>query len=273
MTPGASRRLSVLGRTLFLGLVGLFLALPLIVVASVSFNEKKRMFFPPKGFTANWYGAFFADSAWMRALENSLIVSFSAAALSCLIALPIAYALWARGGALPKALSGLAVTPFMMPPVIMAIGFVLFWGGLGHVGQIENTILSHAVLLCALPFICISVGLQSIDRSLLDAARTMGARDDEVFRTVVLPIVLPYIVSGFCFAFVLSLNEFIVAYMVAGFAVETLPIKILNSLRGGFTPTMSVGAVLFMVAGLVAFSLIAIFGDLPKLLGAQGRDR
>lgn len=263
---------AVLARSLFLGLVGLFLALPLFVVAAVSFNEKKRMFFPPKGFTFGWYGDFFTDPAWMNALYNSTVVSLAAAAVSCAIAGPIAYAMWSRGGWAAKALSSLAVTPFMMPPIIMAIGFVLFWGGIGHVGQLENTILSHGVLFSALPFICISVGLQSIDPSLLDASRTMGAREDVVLRTVVLPIIAPYILSGFCFAFVLSLNEFIVAYMVAGFAVETLPIKILNSLRGGFTPTMSVGAVLFMLAGLVIFSLVAAFGDLPKLLGAERRD-
>lgn len=264
---------SKLFRGLFLGSVALFMILPLFVIASVSFNERNRMFFPPRGFTFRWYGDFVSDPAWVRALENSLIVGLAAATIACLIALPVAYHLWARGGAFMKALAGLAVTPFMMPPIIIAIGMVLFWAGLGRVGQIENTILSHAVLLTALPFITISVGLQSIDPSVLDAARTMGAREDTVVRTVILPILLPYIFSGFCFALVISLNEFIVAYLVAGFAVETLPIKILNSLRGGFTPTMSVGAVFFMIAGAVIFSLIALFGDLPKLLGAERPER
>src|SRR3546814_1659174 len=63
----------------------------------------------------------------------------------------------------------------------------------------------------------------------------MGAGDRTVFRTIVLPMVLPYLISGYAFAFVLSLNEYIVAYMVAGFTVETLPIKIFNSLRYGYT--------------------------------------
>lgn len=253
----------------FLTLLALFLALPLIVVAAVSLNDKRRLIFPPEDPTLKWYDYFFASPAWMNALENSLIVGLTSAAVATSIALPIAYVLWRRGGAYARLISLLAVVPFMMPPVIMAIGFILFWGTVGHVGQIENTILSHGVLVCALPLITISVGLSSIDRALLDAASTMGARPDTVFRTVILPMVLPYVLSGYCFALVLSLNEYIVAFMVAGFAVETLPIKILNSLRGGFTPAMSVGAVLFMAGGLLIFSAVALFGDLPKLLGAE----
>ena len=66
----------------------------------------------------------------------------------------------------------------------------------------------------------------------------------------------------------LSLNEYIVAYMVAGFTVETLPIKIFNSLRYGHTPVMACVAVAFVVLAGVVFGRIARFGDLPRLLGA-----
>ena len=101
----------------------------------------------------------------------------------------------------------------------------------------------------------------------------MGANERTVLRTVILPLVLPYIVSGYAFVFVLSLNEYIVAYMVVGFTVETLPIKIFNSLRYGYTPTMAAVTVVFVATAAVVFSLIARFGDLPRLLGAwAGRD-
>jgi putative spermidine/putrescine transport system permease protein len=133
----------------------------------------------------------------------------------------------------------------------------------------EDTILSHAVVFVTLPLTTIGLGFQSIDLALVEAARTMGARDSEVLRTVIRPIVLPYLLSGLVFVFILSLNEYIIAYMVAGFEVETLPIKVFNNLRMGFTPTMCVGAVLFMLLGTLGFGAIALLGDLPKLLGAR----
>jgi putative spermidine/putrescine transport system permease protein len=108
-----------------------------------------------------------------------------------------------------------------------------------------------------------------VDTALLEVARTMGAREGDLFRTVVLPIILPYIVCGLVFVFILSLNEYIIAYMCAGFSVETLPINVFNNLRMGFQPTMCVGAVLSMLVGVAGFGLIAALGDLPKLLGAR----
>src|SRR3546814_3886870 len=74
----------------------------------------------------------------------------------------------------------------------------------------------------------------------------MGANDRTVFRTVVVPLILPYLVSGYAFAFVLSLNEYIIAYMTVGFTLETLPIKIFNALRYGYTPTMAAVSVFFV---------------------------
>ena len=88
-----------------------------------------------------------------------------------------------------------------------------------------------------------------------------------------LPIIRPYLISGFAFAFVLSLNEYIIAFMTVGFTVETLPIKIFNSLRYGYTPVMASVAVFFIVVNVVIFGLIGRFGNLPKLLGAWSEER
>jgi putative spermidine/putrescine transport system permease protein len=160
----------------------------------------------------------------------------------------------------------------MLPPVITALGFLLFWVNAGMYGQMPATLVSHAIFFVTLPLVTLSLGFTAIDRSLVEAAATMGADDRTIFRTVVLPLILPYIVSGYAFAFVLSLNEYIVAYMTVGFTMETLPIKIFNALRYGYTPTMASVTILFVATAAVIFSLVARFGDLPKLLGAMSSD-
>jgi putative spermidine/putrescine transport system permease protein len=95
----------------------------------------------------------------------------------------------------------------------------------------------------------------------------MGADEKTIFFTIVLPLIRPYIISGYAFTFVLSMNEYIIAYMVAGFTVETLPIKIFNALRYGYSPVMAAVAVMFVLVALVVFGLIGRFGNLPRLLG------
>lgn len=256
------------GRNLFMTLVVLFLAAPLIVVAGVSLNVEKQLLFPPRGLSLTWYVDLFREADWLNAVKNSLIVAVSSAALAVSIAFPLAYFLWRHRVWYAQALFALGLAPFTLPPVITALGFLIFWVSTGFYGQMIATLISHAIFFVTLPLVTISLGLESIDRQLIEASQVMGADDRTVFRTVVLPLVRPYLISGYAFAFVLSLNEYIVAYMVAGFTVETLPIKIFNSLRYGYTPIMASVAVMFVLLAILVFGLIARFGDLPKLLGA-----
>ena len=260
-------------KRLFFFAVGLFLALPLIVVAGVSINEKQTLAFPPQGFSLGWYGEIFANPEWRSALVASLTLAATSAALALLIALPLAWFLWRRVAPWANILQLLGVAPFTLPPVITALGLLTFWATTGFYGQPWTAAISHAIFFVTLPLVTLSLGFSAIDRSLVEAAATMGADDRVIFRTVVLPLILPYIVSGYAFAFVLSLNEYIVAYMTVGFTMETLPIKIFNALRYGYTPTMASVTVLFLAIAAVVFGLVARFGDLPKLLGAMGDER
>ncbi|PCK77150.1 ABC transporter permease [Rhizobium sophoriradicis] len=256
-------------RNVFFGLVGLFLALPLIVVAGVSVNAKQSLTFPPQGFSLGWYGQIFLDMEWRNALIASLVLALSSAALAVLIALPLAWFLWRRYAPWANIFQLLGVAPFTLPPVITALGLLTFWATTGFYGQPWTAVIGHAIFFVTLPLVTISLGFSAIDRALVEAASTLGGDDRAVFRTVVLPLISPYIVSGYAFAFVLSLNEYIVAYMTVGFTLETLPIKIFNSLRYGYTPTMAAVTVLFVATAAIVFSLVARFGDLPKLLGAM----
>lgn len=263
---------ATLRRIVFL-LVALFLAGPLIVVAGVSVNEKQSLIFPPEGFSFTWYGQIFTDPGWRSALVNSLTLAAASAALAVIIAMPLAWFLWRRIVPWARIFQLLGVAPFILPPVITALGFLTFWATVGAYGQPWTAAISHAIFFVTLPLVTLSLGFSSIDRSLVEAASTMGADDRTVLRTVVLPLILPYVISGYAFAFVLSLNEYIVAYMTVGFTMETLPIKIFNALRYGYTPTMAAVSIFFVAVAAIVFGLIARFGDLPRLLGALSGDR
>ena len=253
---------------LYLALVGIFLAAPIVVVTGVSFNEKQNLAFPPQGFSFHWFAQIFTDPEWLRALIASVLLAVTSAALAVVIALPLAWFLWRRIAPWAQVFQLLGVAPFTLPPVITALGFLTFWATSGFYGQPWTAVIAHAIFFVTLPLVTLTLGFSSIDRSLTEAAATMGADDRTVFRTVVLPLILPYVVSGYAFAFVLSLNEYIVAYMTIGFVRETLPIKVFNALRYGYTPTMAAVSVLFVAVTAAVFGLIARFGDLPKLMGA-----
>lgn len=259
---------TVLRRLYFLA-VAIFMSMPLMVVLGVSVNEKQDLAFPPVGFSLAWYAQIFTDPEWRRALIASLGLALSAAALAVAIALPLAWFLWRRIAPWANVFQLLGLAPFVLPPVITALGFLTFWATTGFYGAVWTAVISHAIFFVTLPLVTLSLGFASIDRSLVEAASTMGADDRTVMKTVVLPLILPYLVSGYAFAFVLSLNEYIVAYMTVGFVIETLPIKIFNALRYGYTPTMAAVSVFFVAVAALVFGLIARFGDIRRLLGAM----
>ena len=265
--------MSLFLRRFYFVLVGLFLSAPLIVVAGVSVNARQTLAFPPQGFSLAWYVEIFADTGWRNALFASLTLATLSAALAVAIALPLSWFLWRRIAPWANIFQLLGIAPFTLPPVITALGLLTFWATTGFYGQPWTAVISHAIFFVTLPLVTLSLGFSAIDRSLVEAAATMGADDRTIFRTVVLPLITPYLVSGYAFAFVLSLNEYIVAYMTVGFTMETLPIKIFNALRYGYTPTMASVTVLFVVLAAVIYSLIARYGDLLKLLGANSGEK
>ncbi|WP_172299210.1 ABC transporter permease [Pseudoruegeria sp. HB172150] len=262
-------RLSKFG-FIFMALSGVVLFLPILVVSASALNGGRSMLFPPQDPTLARFGEFFiSEPIWRNALKNSVIISLSSAALSVLFAWPAAYFIWKRSTALSRVIAGLMAMPFAVPPIVFGVGLGFMWAFSGGLGTIWAGILSLGALFAALPLVTISIGLQSIDDAHLDAAATMGATEATAFRTIVLPQTIPYTISGFFFAMVLSFNEFIVMFFVSSSAYSTVTLQIFNSLRNGFTPTMAVAAITFIVVSLVVFSLVARFGDLPRLMGAD----
>ncbi len=255
---------------LYMGIVALVLALPIVVVCAAALNSGRSMFFPPQNPTMARFGEFFiSEPVWTEALWNSIIVAVGAATLAIAMAWPIAYFLWFTGSKLSKVLAGLGSLPFAVPPIVFGVGLGFFWAFTGGLGALWAGVISHAILLMALPLVTISIGLQSIDRAHLDAAATMGATEQVAFKTVVLPQTVPYTISGFFFVLVLSFNEFIVIFFVSASSYATVTLQIFNSLRNGYTPTMAVAAILFLTVSVLVFSAVARWGDLPRLMGAD----
>ncbi|MGF1553113.1 MAG: ABC transporter permease [Paracoccaceae bacterium] len=254
----------------FMAFCALFLMGPIAVVCAAALNGGRTMTFPPENPTLARFGDFFeAGGIWMVALEHSALIALGSAMLATLMAWPAAYLVWRHGGRAHRLLASTVALPFALPPIVFGVGLGFLWSFTGALGQVWAGVLSHAALHAALPLVTVSIGLAAIDRAHLDAAATMGATEGVRIRTVVLPQTLPYTLSGFLFALILSFNEFIVVFFVSASAYSTVTLQIFNSLRNGFTPTMAVGAIAFIAVSLAVFGAIARFGDLPRLMGAD----
>ena len=227
------------------------------------------MAFPPQDPSINWYVNFFADPSWTSSLFNSVLIAVVSSVFATAIALATALLMWRRQSKLNQSLVGAVSLPFLLPGIVFAVSISLVTAFLGLLGSLAGIILGHTALLVAIPLVTARLGLGQVEQIHLEAAKLMGYSERQILTKLVIPIIRPYLVAGALFALIISMNEYIIAFMVSGFSIETLPIKIYNSQRYGFEPTLSVGTMVYMLFSLIVLSYIAATGKLWSLLGIK----
>ena len=228
----------------------------------LAFSEQSFVRLPPQSWSLRWWGAFFADPSWLRALLTSLEV----AALSCLLSVgagtSAALGLTRLRPRLRAARRRLSSSARMVAPVIvLAVGLYALARAVGLVGSTLGLVLAHTML--ALPYVVLNVGVSvaALDPRLALAASGLGAAPWRVFRTVTLPAILPGMLGGGIFAFVTSFDEVVLAVFLAGPSVKTLPVRIWEEVRVEYTPIVAVAATIMLV--------LALLGSLMGRLAAR----
>jgi ABC-type spermidine/putrescine transport system permease subunit II len=229
-------------------LVVIFLALPLVVIIGASLTSGQFMAFPPHGLSFKWYAKLFESKDWINAIETSLLVAFLSSCLATSIGLSLGLALRRFGTRAEPLLKGLAILPLLFPPVVIGVAFLGFYYhiGLVQMGLLKLT-LSHAIFNAPFPFLLIYGALGRINPEIEQAATSLGSPRIRVLRTITLPLIYGEIFAGLTLAFVLSLNDFIIAFLVSSFTIITLPIQIFSSLRYSYSPLIAVASTLFIL--------------------------
>ena len=259
--PYASRieRILYYSGWLFTGLVLLFLMAPILAVIPLSFNAEPYFSYPMPGLSLQWYRDFFGNARWTGALMLSVklavVVTIISTALGTLAALGLART------HLPfrSLILGLLLLPMIVPVIIVAVAVFMSFGYFGLIGTFTGLVLAHTAL--ATPFVVITVTstLTSFDWSLLRAAQSLGATSLFTFRKVILPLILPGVVTGAIFAFVISFDEVVVALFLSSAEQRTLPKQMFAGIREMISPTITAAAtvqVLFSVMLLIGAELL-----------------
>lgn len=231
----------------------LFLYLPVSLIPIFSFNDSVQAAFPLQGFTTAWYGTLLGNSALSGAFANSLMVGFVAASAATLCGITIAYADLYGRSSLSTAISNLARLPILIPGVIVGIALLILINLIG-IGPSRTAIVFGHILVALPTTVVIMRGrFGAIPKSIPEAALDLGASDFATFRRVMLPLSLPAIGSAFMLAFLISFDEFIVAFFLAG-TEPTLPLYIWAQLRfpKSLPTVMALGTVILAGSILIA---------------------
>lgn len=233
-------------------LILLFLVVPIFIIIPFSFNAEPYFSYPIPGYSTRWYAEFFASDAWRGSLRNSLIVALPTMALSTALGTLAALGLTHENFPLKGFVVGLFMSPMMIPHIIIGLGLFFFYVEIGIVHSFIGMILAHTTL--AVPFVVLTVTatLTNFNTNLIRAAAILGAGPVTVFRRIVLPLILPGVLSGALFAFVVSFDELIVALLISGAEQRTLPRQIWSGVRESISPViMTVATMLIVLATLL----------------------
>jgi putative spermidine/putrescine transport system permease protein len=239
-------------------LTAIFLLLPILFIAALSFGSSQWLIFPPPSWTLRWYDELFADPSWLDAAWTSFKIAVVVALLSVLVGTLAAFGLVRGRFRGREALKAFFLTPMILPVVVLAVALYAFYLRVGLDGTVTGFVLAHLVV--ALPFSILSIGtaLEGFDKSIEDAAVLCGATPLEAVLRVTLPAIASGLVSAAIFSFLASWDEVVLAIFMASPSLQTLPVKIWGTLRQDLTPVVAAVSTLLIALTLVLMLLVSL---------------
>lgn len=247
---------SYYGLRVICALVLAFLIAPILAIMPLSLNSTGFLSYPMPGLSLQWYEAVFAPYPWVFALENSLIVAIASTALATILGTLASLGLARSNLPFRSAIMGLMISPMVVPIVITGVGVYFFFAELGLTATYLGLILAHTALAAPFVVITVTATLQGFDTNLMRAGASLGAAPVTVFFRIVLPIILPGVISGALFAFATSFDEVVVAIFLAGPAQRTLPLQMFYGIRENISPAIvAVATLLVFLSVLLMISV------------------
>jgi spermidine/putrescine transport system permease protein len=234
-------------------LLFILMYLPILVLAFYSFNQSPYSA-TWQGFTLDWYAKLFSNERILLALKNSLIVAFSAVSISAVLGTLMAVGLTRYRFPGKIFYRGMSYLPLIIPDIAIAVATLVFLAAFTIPLSLWTIVAAHVVFCLAYVALVVSSRLTNLDPHLEEAAQDLGATPIQAFIKVLLPQLMPGIIAGCLLAFVLSLDDFLIASFTAGSGSGTLPMEIFSRIRTGVKPDINaLSIILILVSAIVAF--------------------
>ncbi len=241
-----------------------YILVPILVTLVMSFNDAAMIRFPITVWSLRWYADFFGSAQWTDALRNSIVIAAGTAVISTSAGILCAWAFQRFPIPGRDALYVLIMLPLFMPGVVLGLGVAIAFGGLSiggysFYGSRAMVMLAHSLWAMPLVFMLMEATFRTVDNRIVEASYDLGGGPVRTFFEIVLPMVSTGIVSSLLFAFVISLNEFVMALFLTDRDTQTLPVLMWLSLRSAGTPRLAVASVILALTVFACLSLIMLW--------------
>ncbi len=212
---------------------------PIVYALWISFTPGLMLEPPTADWSLRWYREFFASARWVEGLQNSLTTGALAAALATVSGTGVAIAIVRHRFRGRAWLSGAVLLPLFIPALVLGLALLPVMRGLGLWGTQLSVAAAHSLWGLPLVFIAVRAALENADPNMELAARGLGANAVQTFTWVTLPLIGPSVAVGALMAFIVSLNELVMALFLCTSAIDTLPKVIWPNLRYTLSPIVA----------------------------------
>ncbi len=265
------------------GLIFLFLIAPILVVFPLSFNKEPyfsftqgMLAFDPDAFALRWYidilhngmidpeaiegwwSDLWTNSQWIRSIKNSFIIGIFATILATAFGTLAAIGLSRSEMPFRRPIMALLISPMVVPLVIIASGMFFFFSDIGIAKTYLGVIVAHAILGTPYVIITVTATLVGFDKSLTQAAASLGANPFRTFFKIQMPLILPGVVSGALFAFITSFDEVVVVLQVADVRQRTIPRQMFSGIREQISPTILAVATILVIISILLLTVVEL---------------
>lgn len=204
-----------------LGLIFLFFYFPIAYMLVFSFNDSRSLT-NFDGFSLQWYAKMFSDRNMLEAIYYTLVIAVIATFVSTIVGTITAIGLSKSKKIVREVVTQINDLPIMNPEIVTAVGLMLFYVSLNIEKGFMTLLLAH-IAFC-IPYVILSVmpKLRSLDPNLAEAAMDLGATPFQAMVKVIVPQIMPGIISGALIAFTMSFDDFIISYFVTGNGVKNI---------------------------------------------------
>jgi spermidine/putrescine transport system permease protein len=245
----------------YFGLMVVFLYVPLVVLVIFAFNDAYIPALPFSGFTTKWFHTAFSNTDLTGALKRSAWLALLNGVAASLLGVAAALAMTGRRLFLRSVWTTLLLLPLVVPYIVLAIGMVIVIHQLGYQASLTAVLAGHIVISLPYSILVIVPRLRTLDASIVEAARDLGADNLRAFLLVTLPLIVPALISSALICFTISFDEFAIASFLAPPSSPTYPVFLYSGTR---TPALE-PQVIALGAIVVVFSIVLVVaGDVSR---------
>jgi len=253
------------GFRVFCAAVFVFLIAPIIVMIPLSFNAEPYFTFShgmltldSEAYSLRWYQDIVGNRQWLHSAKNSIIIAVCATVLASTFGTMAALGLSRSHMPFRRLVMAVLISPMIVPIIISAAGMFFFYSKLGLAQSLPGLILAHTALGTPFVVITVTATLVGFDHSLTRCAASLGSPPSNTFFKVIMPLILPGMISGALFAFITSFDEVVVVFFLAGFEERTIPRQMWAGIREQISPTILAVATLLVCLSIMLMTTLEI---------------